>query len=620
MTKKKVGEIRIQVNGRYVAQDFIDRSVRAIFGFFLLVFIMSAALALIFHYSTTRPILRLAEKLSTIDVNNREREKIDLLPGHEQDELGNLVVGINTLMGSYDTGLVAARKAEEKTKQSEMRYRILFENSPIGILTTNTTGKILEVNPKLLKILGSPSAESTRNINMFFFPPLVEAGISGNYKECALTGHAGVFETPYTSKWGRRFFMRYHVQPIRGDNGEIIAVQGLMEDISDEKRLEEQLKQSQKMEAIGTLAGGIAHDFNNILQVISGYTQVLLFDKSDKNPDFSNLTGIQVSIGRASQLVRQLLLFSRKAASEFKPVDLNHEVVQAGRLLERTIPKMIEIDFRPDSKLWNVLADPVQIEQIIINLCNNAVDAMPDQGKIIIETENVTIHEDTERRLLDIAPGPYGLLTVSDTGHGMDKATMEKIFDPFFTTKDVGKGTGLGLASVYGMVKSHGGHITCASEPGVGTSFKIYIPAVDGKPVAQTVEPPRSEPATGSETVLLVDDEKSIRDFASQALKKFGYTVLAASSGEDALIVYSSRVQKIDLVLMDLGMPGMGGYKCLSEIKNLNPEAKVLVASGYTTGDQASKTLTAGAAGFIGKPYHVAALLEKVREILEADD
>jgi CheY-like chemotaxis protein len=371
------------------------------------------------------------------------------------------------------------------------------------------------------------------------------------------------------------------------------------------------------MEAVGTLAGGISHDFNNLIQAVHGYTQILLLDKTAEDPDFSSLKAIENASHRAADLVRQLMLFSRKAETKRRPVALNQEVEQAQRMLGRTIPKMIDIQLRLGSRLWPIQADPVQMEQILLNLGANAADAMPDGGRLVIETQNITLDEDYPDTHLGARPGRYVLLAISDTGHGMDKETVERIFEPFFTTKDLQQGTGLGLATVYGIVQSHGGHINCYSEIGHGTTFKIYLPAAEPPESEQAETPAPPPPQGGTETILLVDDEEPIRSFASQALERFGYTVRTASAGEEALEIYTQNPDQIDLVVLDIGMPGMGGHKCLQEILRVDPQAKVLVASGYSINGQMRKTLQSGAQGYVAKPYRLADLLSQVRDTLD---
>ncbi|MBU2548238.1 MAG: response regulator, partial [Proteobacteria bacterium] len=311
------------------------------------------------------------------------------------------------------------------------------------------------------------------------------------------------------------------------------------------------------------------------------------------------------------------LLFSRKAEADRRPVDLNQALEQASRLLERTIPKMVDIELHPGRDLWTVQADPVQIEQALLNLGGNAADAMTEGGRLVIETRNIVLDEEYTRGHLGAILGKYVLLSVSDTGVGMDRETQAHIFDPFFTTKEFGKGTGLGLASVYGVVKGHGGYITCYSEPGLGTTFKIYLPAIEPGEAEPAVHETQDLPQGGTETILIVDDEAPIRDFASQVLRHFGYTVLTASNGQEALQVYSNEENRIDLVILDIGMPVMGGHQCLRALRRADPRVKVLVASGYSINGQVKNVMESGALGFVSKPYQLRDLLAGVRKALD---
>ena len=425
-----------------------------------------------------------------------------------------------------------------------------------------------------------------------------------NNMEVRLVAKGGIVKTGLMSA----SLLDYHGAP------HILSV---TRDVTTLKTTERQLQQARKMEAIGILAGGIAHDFNNILQVINGYTQLLTLEKSETDPDHAKLAEIEKAVEHAAQLVRQLLTFSRKAESKTVALDLNKEIISVRKIFERTLPKMIDIDLHLGRELAPVTADPVQIEQVLLNLGTNAADAMPDGGRLVIETENVTLGDDYLDSHAGARAGEYVLLSFSDTGRGMDRDIVEHIFEPFFTTKAFGKGTGLGLASVYGIVKSYGGYISCYSEVGQGTTFKLYLPAAERQPVPEEKSIEGDLPRGGTETILLVDDEESIRTFASAVLGRFGYRVLTGASGEEALEVLVRTEEEIALVILDLGMPGMGGHKCLQEIRERNPSAKVLIASGYSINGQVKKSLEAGAAGYIGKPYQIHKLLKKVREILD---
>ena len=512
---------------------------------------------------------------------------------------------------------------EEALRKSEEKFSTAFMTSPFALLIVRQEdGVLLEVNDAFTEITGYGREEavglSFQGVNLWVDQDDRSRVIEALRKGEKVEGREYRFKRKngeiMTGRFSAQFIDINGQKCLFSSVNDITAIKKAEE---EKNRLQVQLQQSQKLEAVGTLAGGVSHDFNNLLQAISGYTQLILLSKSQGDPDYDKLQAIQKASDRAADLIRQLLLFSRKAGMERKAVNLNKEIEQAHAILGRTIPKMIDIRVHLDGRLWYVNADPAQMEQIILNLGSNAADAMPDGGSLALETSNIVLSEQDALTSLGAEPGRYVMLTVSDTGYGMDKETRAKIFEPFFTTKGIGKGTGLGLASVYGIVKGHGGYITCESEHGKGTAFKIYLPALEKEPEEQITDPEESPLPRGNETVLLVDDEDYIRDIARNILEQFGYRVLSAASGEEALEVYSQNLDKIRLVLLDIGMPGMGGHKCLMEIKNLNPKARIIVASGYSIEGKAASSMEAGASGYIAKPYQMKLLLEKIREVLD---
>ncbi len=386
----------------------------------------------------------------------------------------------------------------------------------------------------------------------------------------------------------------------------------------ERKRLQDQLLQAQKMEAIGTLAGGIAHDFNNSLQGILGYTQILIWEKEKGNPDLKLLKQIETATQRSSELTKQLLTFSRKVESKLRPLNLNQEVRQLEQLLERTIPKMIAIETHLADDLKIVNADSVQIEQMTMNLSINARDAMPDGGKLVIDCRNTILGENYCKMHVGAVPGEYVMLSISDNGKGMDKQTRKHIFDPFYTTKKTGQGTGLGLAMVYGIVKNHGGHITCTSEPEKGTTFRVYFPAISEPSLDQPQRRAELEQIHhGNETILLVDDEDYLRDLGKRLLAKFGYTVLTAPNGETALKIFREKGKHISLIILDLIMPGIGGKNCLDLILKEDPSARVIIASGYSVDGSTKKELESKTRGFISKPFELNQMLSIVRNTLD---
>ncbi len=388
--------------------------------------------------------------------------------------------------------------------------------------------------------------------------------------------------------------------------------------VNEEKdRLQSQLVQAQKMEAIGILSGGIAHDFNNLLQVIQGYCDLALFEIGDGLKGHKELREIKQAAQQSAELTRGLLTFSRRIESKLRPMDVNLEIRQVGKMLLRTIPKMIDIQISLEEDLFTISGDPAQLQQVLLNLALNARDAMPNGGILSIESQNMQADEDFCQENIGTSPGDYVLITVSDNGSGMDRKTRERIFDPFFTTKEASKGTGLGLSIAYGIIKSHRGEILCQSEPGQGTTFKVYLPAIVEKSPEYTGTREGELPKGRSELLLIVDDEEQIRDVAVEVLSSFGYQVLTACNGREGARVYDEKSDQIDLVILDLIMPEMDGKQCLESIMRTNPAAKVIVASGYSTSGQFEDVLQLGAAGTISKPYETRQLLDLVRDTLD---
>ena len=517
---------------------------------------------------------------------------------------------------AFINDITERRLAEQKMLESRQRHRSIIQTAMDGFWLTDYQGRILEVNEAYCSMSGYKENEL---LSMCISE--LEARETANEIEVRMNRVAeqgdARFETRHRRKDGKYFEVEVSVQYRPDDGGRYVH---FLRDVTEKNKIENQLIQAQKMEALGTLAGGIAHDFNNLLQAINGYSQLLLYNVPEDDPRYENLRAIEQAGHSATELVKQLLLFSRKAEAARRPINLNLEIEQAARILERTIPKMIEIKFHPGEMLWSINADPVQMEQILLNLGKNAADAMPEGGALIIETENIILDNDHQLKNIHTQKGRYVLITFSDTGKGIDEETLEHIFEPFFTTKEIGKGTGLGLASVYGIVKSHGGYLTCYSLVGQGTTFRIYLPAAENEDDRPRKEITASRPQRGSETILIVDDDASLRKFASQALEMFGYGFMTANSGEEALEIYSAKSDEIDLIILDLGMPGMGGHKCLQELLRIDGRVKVLIASGYSLNDQVKDSIEAGAAGYVPKPYKVNELLEKVRSVLDNPD
>ena len=502
-------------------------------------------------------------------------------------------------------------------KDSETKYRFLVDRIEEAVLIIQDD-TVRSVNPAAT-IIGGYSADEIGSVP---FPEFIDS--RDRDKVLALYRQALAGETALDSitfgvirKGGEVFQATTRFLPVSWEDRP--AVLCLFQDATRQGDIESQLLYAKKMEAVGTLAGGIAHDFNNHLQGISGYIQLLMMRGDRDRTEQGWLLQIERSVKRAAALTKQLLIFSRKEESRLEPIDLNEVVRQAEKTLARTIPESITAELRLAANLASIDGDVVQLEHVLFNLGINAKDAMPDGGKIVIETRNVKLDEAFCRNHVGLTPGAYVELTFTDSGHGMARETLERIFEPFYTTKGVGSGIGLGLAIVYGIVQSHHGLILCESNLDKGTTFRVYLPVQEREGAAAAKEERKRSDYRGAETIIIVDDEPDILDIGQNTLEQFGYTVLTVRSGEEAVEIYTRQGDRIDLVILDLGMPGMGGEKCMKELLRMNPAVKVLIASGYASTQTVHSVLKAGATGFMAKPYRLEDMLKKVREVLDGE-
>jgi PAS domain S-box-containing protein len=536
------------------------------------------------------------------------------------EQMGAFVT--NRMMVMYKD-ITERKRAEEALRESEDRYRDLVEHSQDLICTHDLKGKILSMNQAAAKLMGYEKELLLRMNIQDILAPEVRDRFKEYLNEIEKQGETKG-EMLIQTKTGEKRVVEYS-NTLRTEGISTPIVRSMAHDITerrqaekDKRALEEQLRQSQKMEAVGQLAGGVAHDFNNLLTVIQGYCDLILKDLDEKNRFFQDMQEIKKASEHATSLTRQLLAFSRKQILQPKILDLNDLVLNMDKMLRRLIGEDIELVTLLSKDLGRVKADPGQIEQVIFNLAVNARDAMPKGGKLTIETADAELDEHYARSRIGVKPGRYVRISVSDNGIGMPSGVKDRIFEPFFTTKEKGKGTGLGLSTVYGIVKQSGGNVWVYSEPNQGTTFKIYLPMIEEAAdfLSQTFIP--TKPFLGTETILLVEDEEAVRKLASTILQSNGYKVLEAGNGEEALrIAQEQNGNPIHLILTDVVMPGMSGSQLAERLVSQWPEMKVLYMSGYTDNAIVHHGILDQGKPYIQKPFNPSALAEKVRDILD---
>ena len=512
-------------------------------------------------------------------------------------------------------------------RESEKKYQQIYDEAPVGYHELDTKGRFTRVNRTELQMLGYSVGEMLGKPVWDFFEEedttrkVILAKLSGD------VSFHDTFERTYRRKDGSTLLVLVEDRVLRDKGNQIIGIRSMVEDITERRRAEEalrkseeQLRQWQRVEAIGRLAGGVAHDFNNLLMTIKGCSELLLgaFDRRD--PRREEVEEILKAADRATSLTRQLLAFGRRQVLQPQVLDLNTVVMNMDKMLRRVIGEDVQLIASLRRDLWSVKVDPGMIEQVIMNLAVNSRDAMPNGGKLTIETTNVTHDEEYASHHVSVKPGYYAMLAITDTGCGMDKETQSHLFEPFFTTKEKGKGSGLGLSTVYGIIKQSGGNIWTYSEPGLGTTFKIYLPRVEETSHAYKPEISRKEIKApgGTETVLLVEDEEAVRSMVSKVLQNKGYRVLEASHGNEALEVCDKFEGPIHLMVTDVIMPQMSGRELAERLALVRPEMGVLYMSGYPDNTIVQHGVLEPGTAFLQKPFTISALELKVREILDS--
>jgi PAS domain S-box-containing protein len=535
-----------------------------------------------------------------------------------------LVLCMFVIFGSHmQYNLNLRREADKAMRLQDEKYRTIIENIKEGFWESDLAGNLTFFNSSICEILGY-SRQELSGMNQREFTDVENSKrVKEILDEVRQTGEpAEIKDLQVIKKNGETRSIEFSAYLIKDDKGEPVGFRGVVRDVTEifkaqreKRKLEKQLEHSRKMEAIGSLAGGIAHDFNNVLMGMQGNASLMLFDIDERHQHYKKIKNIERYVENGSSLTRQLLGFAKGSGHRVRVTDLNDLIKRTSDMFGRA-KKEIKIHTNLLKKIWPVEVDQGQIEMVLLNLYINALHAMPDGGDLHLLSENVVIDQSFDEKL-KLNQGEYAKVSVIDTGTGMDKKIQEKIFDPFFTTKEKGRGTGLGLASAFEVIKNHGGLIDVYSEKNKGATFNIYLPASD-KEVIREKEQTRKT-LKGAETILLVDDEEMIIEVNREILKTLGYKPMVARTGKQAIEIYKTSKDKIHMVILDMIIPGMGGGEAYDCLKKINPEIKVLLSSGYSISGQAAEILERGCSGFIQKPFKLRELSVKIREILDEE-
>lgn len=584
-------------------------------------FIVSLFILFVLYQKVIRHLIRLSDHTREMTLDTLDSPfSLDRRKTGTPDELDSLVDMFNNMRQRLSVDIDTIKETQKALGESEEQLKAILQANPEPLVLYNGDGHPIYINPSFSRVFGWDLSE-LKGGKIPFVPEDQKEMTAAKIEEIFNSGNPVQFTTRRLTKYNDIIDVIISSALVKDPNGRARGLVVNMTDIREQKKLEAQLQQAQKMESVGRLAGGVAHDFNNMLSIILGNVELLLKDShAMDDPIAGKLQQIQKAARRSSNLTRQLLAFARKQTISPKILDLNVIIEGMLNMLRRLIGEDIELSWQPKSGLWHTRIDPSQVDQILANLCVNARDAIQDVGKINIETDHAIIDNQYCQVQTEFQPGDYVVLSVSDTGAGMDKETKGKLFEPFFTTKDVGKGTGLGLAMVYGIVRQNDGFINVHSEPGEGTTFKIYLPKQPHTGNDGSKKDSADQILKGNETILVVEDEKAILETTKMMLERVGYTILAANTPEEAIEFSKTQESEIDLLLTDVIMPSMNGRDLVEKISQSRPNLKYLYMSGYTADVISDRGVLDERVNFIGKPFSIKNLSIKLRELLDGPD